>query len=101
MKRIPKSFQIMGHTVKVSVINARDWATLSETCPLMTGAVGIYNDSAQLILIKKAPRSQMMHTLYHEIMHAALHYMGHKLWDNEQFVDQLGGLMAQVEASAT
>lgn len=99
MRKIPKSFQIMGHTIKVAVVSERDWATLGETYAI-EGAVGLYSDEVQAIFIKKGPRSQMLHTLYHEIMHAVLFYMGHKLWADEKFVDQLGGLMAQVEASA-
>lgn len=100
MKKIPKQFQIMGHTVKVCVVSSRDWATLQESYPGLENVVGLYSDDAHLIIIKKAPYSHMMHALYHEVMHAALHSMGHKLWDNEKFVDQLGALLAQIEISA-
>lgn len=100
MRKIPKQFDIMGHTIKVCVINARDWETLSASYPALVDTVGLYSGEVQLIIIKKAPQSIMLHTLYHEIMHAALHIMGHRLWENEKFVDQLGGILAQIETSA-
>jgi hypothetical protein len=88
MKRPPKAFKLMGHTITVQVIPRKKWTL--ENC------VGLFDPATNSIYVLKQAKSQTLHTTWHEITHAMLHYMGHKLYSNEQFVDQIGGLIAQV-----
>lgn len=44
---------------------------------------------------RKYKDSIVEHTFYHELTHCILYYMNHELWDNESFVDQFAGLLAQ------
>jgi hypothetical protein len=40
VKRIPKTVQLMGHTIKVHVISKTHWEALSEKYPDIEDAVG-------------------------------------------------------------
>ena len=42
----------------------------------------------------------MLHTFYHELMHAVLYYMNSPLWTDEVFVDNSSGLFAQAMDTA-
>lgn len=92
MKRIPKSFRLMGHTITVTVIPRNRWT--------FTDCVGFFDPTNNTISLMKQDRSILLHTCWHEITHAILHAMNHKLYSNEAFVDQMGGLIAQILDSA-
>ena len=92
MRRIPKSFQLMGHTITVQVIDKKDWK--------IEDASGYFDPDKNQILLLKQPRTQLRHTYWHEVTHAILYVMGHKLYGNESFVDQVGGLLAQIMDTA-
>jgi hypothetical protein len=93
VRRIPKSFELLGHTITVKVINKRDWK--------YDGEWGWWDPGRNEILLVRQPRTQLRHSFWHEAGHAILDLMGHtKLSANEAFVDQLGGLLAQLMDSA-
>lgn len=92
MKRIPKSFKLMGHTITVQVIHRSNWE--------IEEASGYFDPDKNEILLLRQPRTIVLHTFYHEVTHAILYVMGHKLYGNESFVDQVGGLLAQLMDTA-
>ena len=87
---IPRSFQMLGHTINVVIDLAED--------------VGKFGDSDfALNQIRLFPtgcsRTAVLHTYWHEVTHFLLHYAGHQeLSEDEVLVDVLGGLLAQVVA---
>ena len=92
MKRIPKQFKLLGHTITVDVIRKSEWP--------YTDCIGIFIPDENKIQVLKQQPAQTHHAYWHEVCHAALFMMNHKLYANEQFVDQLGGLLAQLAATA-
>lgn len=92
MKRIPSSFSLMGHTITVEIISKKDWP--HGEC------VGLFEPEKNRISILRQSRTTNAHTFWHEASHAMLNVMGHRLYSNEQFVDTLGGLIAQINESA-
>ena len=94
VKRIPKTFQLYGHTVTVSIVNKRDWDALTDDYDI-EGAVGAWRVEDNAIVLLKQPRTQLMHTFAHELTHAILDMMNDKLSHNEKWVDQFAGLLAQ------
>lgn len=92
MRRIPRAFRLMGHRITVRVVNRRDWKH--------PGALGLWEPDKGQILLLRQPRTMLRHTLWHEITHAMLDMMSHRLSSNEAFVDQLGGLLAQINDTA-
>lgn len=100
MKSVPKSFRILGHLIKVVTISPKDWATLQESYPALELVAGFYNTDLDLIILKKQKKEHLLHTFYHEMMHAVLYHMDHQLWGNEKFVEQLSAFIAQAEATS-
>jgi len=94
MKRIPKAFKLMGHTITVRVVNKRDWDAISDKYGI-EDAVGYWSPRDQLILIKRGKPSLVVHTFWHEVTHAVLDSLNDKLSNNETFVDNFSGLLAQ------
>ena len=92
MKRIPKSFRLMGHTITVTVIPRKLWTF--EDC------VGLFDPATNSIYVLRQSKSQTAHSFWHEATHAMLFYLNHKLYGNEQFVDNIGGMIAQIIDSA-
>ncbi len=101
MRSIPKRFNVLGHTIKVVTINRQDWATLAESYPAMEAVTGFYNTALDLIVVKQQQKEHMLHTFYHEMMHAVLYHMDHKLWEDEKFVDKLSAFITQAELTST
>ena len=100
MKRIPKQFQLLGHTITVRVVSKRDWEDLCDKYEEMEDTVGWWVPADDLIVIQRQPRAQMLHTLMHEMTHAVLHYMNDPKATDERYVDQMGALWAQALATA-
>jgi hypothetical protein len=92
MKRIPSSFKVVGHTVKVSVVPASKWTR--KDC------VAYFDPEKSVILIKRRSASLNRQAFWHEAIHAALSAINHKLYADEVFVDNLGGLIAQILETA-
>lgn len=90
--RIPKSFQMMGHTIRVFYdkgIEARD------------GNVGVVKHHTNQIFLLPASahrsRSQMEQTFWHEKVHAALNKAGLQEKMTEKEVDILASLLHQAQ----
>ncbi len=94
---IPKSFNILNHTVEIVYDN--------EYCH-KNNCFGQFLYKENKIILADSYRTKKQwrkykpeiveHVFYHELTHCILYYMNHELWDNENFVDQFGGLLAQV-----
>lgn len=85
--KIPKSIQLLAHTITVEVVPKAKWK--------MEDAVGYWVPGENRIVLLRQPRTQLAHTYLHEVTHAVLDAMNHKLSRNEPFVDQFAGLLAQ------
>ncbi len=93
MKRIPKSFKVLGHTIKVIIVNVSEWK--HPEC------VGYFDPEHSRIVIKRCrPASLMHHTFWHEVIHVILNAINHKLYADESFVDNMGGVLAQIVESS-
>ncbi len=92
---IPTTVPLMGHTIQVFVIAEQDWPHGADTA-------GIWIPHQHQIQINDGlDDSNKLHTFFHELLHAALDAMNHKLSRNEAFVDNLGGLLHQALTGAT
>lgn len=100
VRRIPKSFSLYGHTVTVRVVAKKDWEALTDVYEEMEDSCGWWVPADNLIVLLRQSRSLMLHALWHEITHAVLYYMNDTRWQDEKYVDQMGGLLAQVMATA-
>jgi hypothetical protein len=96
--RIPRSFQLLGHTIRVEILSVRAWQELGEKYDF-DDAVGYFSPTDKLVLIKRGVQSEMLHTFAHELLHAILDSMNSKLSNDEVFVDNFGGLLAQALAT--
>jgi len=88
---IPKSFQLMGHTIKVRI-----------TTDVSEDNVGEWKPAQQEILVlpvgKKFTKSNQEQTFWHETMHAifdVLSYPDHYV--DEQLVDRIGQCLHQID----
>lgn len=98
--RIPKSLRLMGHKIVVRIVSKRDWEDLADKYEEVLGedmqdAHGFWVPHDNLIVLRRRQRSFMLHTFFHELMHAVLYYANSALTHDEQFVDSVGGLLAQ------
>jgi len=101
MKRVPKQFSLLGHTITVRIVPKRDWDALLDECEDMEeGDLGYWIPADNLIVLLRQPKSQLLHTFYHELMHAVLYYMNSDMWTDEIFVDNAAGLFAQAMDTA-
>ena len=92
---IPTTVPLMGHVIQVFVIPEAEWHYGAD-------CAGIWLPATHQIHISDAlDDSNKMHTFFHELLHAILDCMNHRLSRNEAFVDQLGGLLHQALAGAT
>jgi hypothetical protein len=99
---IPSTFTILNHTIEVVFDN--------DYCDKQ-GYHGCWQPADNRIVLanrykkngKWVPykHSIIYHTFYHELTHCILFYMNKpELGENEEFVDNFGGLLAQVILSA-
>lgn len=102
MKRIPKQFRIFAHTITVEVVPKSRWKSVvaDVTEQEDDDCVGLFSSERNAIYVLKQSKSQTMHSLWHEITHAILYYLNHKLYSNEQFVDTVAGCICQVMETA-
>jgi hypothetical protein len=93
MRRIPKTFKLMGHTINVKVVERKSWKYEDEW--------GWWDPERNEILLVRQPRSQLRHSFWHEATHAILDMVGQsELSADERLVDQIGGLLAQIMDTA-
>lgn len=99
MKRIPKSFQLGGHTFTVKMVEEEEMLR-------RTGdqeAYGLFvPDELSVYLLKpsrKLKRSLVLQTFWHEFYHAMFWVANHD-WTNEALVDQCGHLTHQMLTTA-
>jgi len=93
---IPRRFQIHGHQVTVKILPASGWKRLK----LPNDAVGIYDPTSHVIALRKElGDTETQQAFCHELTHALLDAMNHKLSFDEVFVDNFGSLMAQALSS--
>ena len=92
--RIPKSFPLFGKTVTVEVIPLTDWTHGEDT-------VGLWHPGKYTISIRGDQSGAGLEQCYlHEMTHAILDGMSHRLARNEVFVDQFASLMHQALTGA-
>lgn len=93
---IPRRFQIHNHRVRVKILAPAGW----KRAKFPADCVGIYDPTQHVIgLRKELGDTEMQQTFCHELTHALLDAMNHKLSFNEVFVDNLGSLLAQALSS--
>ncbi len=86
---IPKSFQLLGHTINVRIIPRSKWRHGKSV-------VGMWiPDKLRIDLLADPIESQLQATFCHELTHALLDSMNHELSHDEVFVDNLGALLQQ------
>jgi len=88
---IPKSFQILGHTIKVKITKDVD-----EACD------GHYSGSTQEILIRPAGEKMSVAnqevTFWHEVVHCIFQMMSYDKYDkDESFVDRIAQCLYQID----
>lgn len=92
---IPHTFKLMAHTWTVEHIHGKFAAPDGDMCQ------GFCDFYALTIRVNvDHPPSMVTHIFMHEIMHAVLWSLGSELADNENFVDSVGGALAQVMETA-
>jgi hypothetical protein len=94
---IPSKFNILNHTIEVVYDN--------EHCDKNDCFAQFIPKENKIILAnkykiktgwRKYKQEIIDHSFYHELVHCILYYMNSKLWEDEKFVDQFAGLMAQI-----
>ncbi|MEY5099051.1 MAG: hypothetical protein RJA36_1770 [Pseudomonadota bacterium] len=91
--KIPKTFAVMGHTITVKRIPASRWKA-GKSC------VGYFDPATLTIAVCAgiAPTAQEQ-TFWHEVTHCLLFALNSPHYENEEFVDQVGGLLHQIVSS--
>lgn len=92
MKRLPSQFKLMGHTIRISRVAQKDWKHAD--------CIAYFDPTQNKILILKQPHSIMHHAFWHEVVHSMLNVISHPLYSDENFVDSLGGMLAQIIETA-
>ena len=90
---VPRRLQLHGHEITVRILPLSKW-------PHTKSAVGMYDPTLHRIDIRgDQPDTAVQQTFCHELVHALLDEMNHKLSHDEVFVDTLGSLLQQALAS--
>jgi Zn-dependent peptidase ImmA (M78 family) len=91
---IPRQFKIHGHSIKVLIISIENW--------IYGDTVGLYDPSDHTISLRSDQSdTALQQTFCHELVHAVLHEMNHKLTHDEVFVDNFGSLLHQAMSTFT
>ena len=94
MMLIPTAIPLLGHRITVEVIHEKQWPHDKDT-------VGIWDPSSHKIqVLAEYDGTKLEQTYLHELVHAILDLMTHKLARNEQFVDTFSGLLHQAITGA-
>jgi hypothetical protein len=89
---IPSTFRLMGHTFTVELIPPIRWKR--------KGAVGWFDQNTLTLEVLKRPGTITEQTFLHEFMHAVFYVLNNPLYENEELVDQVGGLLHQAIKTA-
>lgn len=92
MKRIPSSFKVVGHTVKVHIVSPSQWKHAD--------CVAYFDPERSAIYVKRRSATLNRQAFWHEAVHAILSALNHPLYEQEDFVDTVGGCLAQIMESA-
>lgn len=93
---IPRRFGIHGHRITVKILTPAGWTRHK----FPRDSVGIYDPTSHVIgLRSELGDTEMQQTFCHELTHALLDEMNHKLSFDEVFVDNFGSLLAQALSS--
>lgn len=93
---IPRRFQIHGHRITVKILTPAGW----QRAKFPRDSVGIYDPTTHVIGLRaELGDTEMQQVFCHELTHALLDEMNHKLSFNEVFVDNFGSLLAQALSS--
>lgn len=91
--RIPKSFKVMGHTVTVKRIPPSRWKA-GKQC------AGWFDPKTLTIAIcTGGAQTTQEQTFWHEVTHVIFFALNNPLYENEELVDQIGGLLHQIQSS--
>lgn len=82
----------MGHTINVELIPPIKWK--------YPKAVGWFDTQNLTIKVLKRPGTITEQTFLHELMHAVFYALNNPLYENEELVDQVGGLLHQAITTA-
>lgn len=88
--QIPKSLQLLGHTIEVRVIPARKW-------PHKIGTIGSWDpDKLQIDILDCPERSRTEQVFFHELVHAILTMLSqNSLNRRESMVNSVAHLLHQ------
>ena len=90
---IPRRFQIHGHEVTVRIIQLSKWRH-----PKV--AVGMWDPGTHRIDLRNdLGDTELQQVFCHELVHAVLDEMKHKISYDEKFVDNFGSLLQQALTS--
>jgi hypothetical protein len=93
--RIPKRFELMGHTVRVRIVRRDRWRH-GKDC------VGIWDPSRLTIdIVAGQMQTLKEQVFFHELAHAVATMQSHPLASDEAFIDQQGHLYHQFFTSST
>ena len=91
--QIPKAFHVMGHTITVKRIPKTRWKA-GKNC------VGYFDPAAMTIAVcSSMATSAQEQTFWHEVTHCILFALNSPKYEDEEFVDQIGGLLHQIITS--
>jgi hypothetical protein len=92
--RIPSTFPILGQLITVKVVPLEEWKHGAE-------CVGMWTPAANLIELRgDYTGSKREQVFFHELIHALLDSISHRLSENEVFVDQLASVLHQALSGA-
>lgn len=91
---IPKTFKLMAHTWTVEPVQG----AFNEDGDLCNGVCDFQTLTIRLNVAQ--PPSMVLHSFWHEVMHAVLWSIGNPLATDENFVDAVGCALAHIVASA-
>lgn len=90
--KIPTQYQLMGQTIKVSVLDADEWDDMT--------AWGQFNPTTNEIRVLRRSAQSTEQTFCHEMVHTILTALCHELNKDEVFVDTFGSLLHQALTTA-
>lgn len=93
--KLPGVLPLMGHIIPVTLYSADEW-------PHGDDYIGIWDPNRLAIdLNAEVDGTKLEQVFFHELTHAVLDVMNHRLSRNEAFVDQFASLLHQAITGAT
>ncbi len=100
--RIPESFQCLGHTVEVRLVDNQELMKQNEkqgvTLGLDESLYGLYDHAEKIIYLStEQSQSSLEQIWFHELVHCILEHTGNSdLSDDETFVDLTAEVLYQI-----